>query len=287
MEQVKMGALFLDGVAQLNPKNPACDCDGDIPNYDGLSAITIAEAPKNRPDTFITWNIVPNMEKWSRTGTLLISDRVLLTSVSWSNLEAAGFADGVEVSLQGHKYCCRLLPVDKNCYPMDKFANPLKQTNVNAWDDALDRTTESDSVWHWKHIYFWLNNFESTDYPHLRMTCGYISPRFHEWNLIPYRIGNVGLRLALEPLESDNLFDDAATSEQNTAESPKIKVIIRDGIVESVLGTDAAKSLDVEIVDINKDYEDCEELKDYADELYADPKYREMEFKIARFGDDE
>lgn len=282
MTQVKMGALYLDNVVQINPKQPTCD--GDIPAYDGSSGIAIAEAPKNRPDTFITWNIVPSMEKWSRTGTLLIADRVLLSYVSWDDLETAGFIDGIEVVLKGQKYRCHLLPVDKDFYPMGEFADPIKQMNVNAWDDALDRTTENNSVWNWKHIFFWINGFEPKAHHRLSMTRGYSSPRFRGWNSAPYRVGNVGFRPVLEPLESDNSFDDAAAAKQNTAEKQKIRVIIRDGIVENVLSIGAAAAPDVEIVAINKNYEDCRELNEYADRLCADPKCKEVDFKLVHFG---
>lgn len=270
MKQIKMGALFLDNVEQTNPQKPTYD--GDIPRYDGTSTITITEAPKNRPDTFITWNIVPNMEKWSRTGTLLIADRALLRNVSWDDLAAAGFVDGVEVVLKGRKYRCRLLQIGE------------LPNSPNAWDDALNQTTENDDIWHWKDMHFWGRDTASSR----KTNRGFYSARRWNWYVSSSRSAYLGFRPALEPLELDNLFDDAV----ELSTSSGIKVIIRDGIVESVLfhesvlfnGEDAPS---VEVVDINDAYSDYEKLKSYADELYDDAKYREIPHTMASFCDDE
>ena len=265
MKQIKMGALFLDDVVQNNPQNPTYN--GDIPQYDGTSTITIADVPENCPDAnIITWNIVPNMGKWSRTGTLLIADRVLLSCVSWDDLAAAGFADGVEVVLKGKKYRCHLLPVGE------------KLNSQNAWDDALDRTRDDNEIWHWEFMHFWgcdkMNG--------LRTLRGHYSARDWYYGSSGSRLANLGFRPALEPLEPDNLFNGAV----ELSASSEIKVIIRDGIVESVLfnGKDAPN---VEIVDVNDAYGDYKELKSYADELYHDAKYREIPHTVASFCDDE
>ena len=266
MKQIKMGALFLDDVAQTNPQEPTYD--GDIPRYDGTSTITIANVPENCPDTdtIITWNIIPNMDAWSRTGILLIADRVLLCNVSWDDLAAAGFVDGVEVVLKGRKYRCHMLPVG------EKF------NSQNAWDDALDRTRDDNEIWHWEFMRFWGRDKMNG----LRTLRGHYSARHYDWNASSYRNANYGFRPALEPLESDNLFDDAVEIDT----SPEIKVIIRDGIVESVLFR-GQETLNVEIVDVNDAYGDYEKLKSYADELYNDDKYREIPHTMASFCDEE
>lgn len=63
-----------------------------------------------------------------------------------------------------------------------------------------------------------------------------------------------------------------------------IKVIIRDGIVESVLAKDVSdKQPNIEIVSVDKDYEDYEQLRDYAETLYADPAYQEYPFRQVLF----
>lgn len=64
-----------------------------------------------------------------------------------------------------------------------------------------------------------------------------------------------------------------------------IKVIIRDGIVESVLCDCVILPTDVEVIDINKDYHDYQELKDYAEKIYADPEFKELLVTFADFDD--
>lgn len=68
----------------------------------------------------------------------------------------------------------------------------------------------------------------------------------------------------------------------------EIKIILRDNIVESVLGSAFTpdEEPEIEIVDINKDYDDYEQLCDYADKLYADPSYAECRYDVARFPED-
>ena len=55
--------------------------------------------------------------------------------------------------------------------------------------------------------------------------------------------------------------------------SIKIKIIMEDGIVTDVLSDDTRLPIDVEIVDICKDYEDYDDLVRYRDELYYDASY--------------
>ena len=188
MEQIKMGALYLDGLAQLNPQNPVWN--GDIPKYDEKAKITVADAPEGNTDIQITWNVVKGMEKWSRTGTLLIADRVLLSNVSWDDLSAAGFAEGVTIHLKGRPHRCHLLPVGG------------KPDAPNAWDDALDHTTEDNEIWHWCDSYFW----GAEDYTaSSRALRGYASARHSYWSTSSLRHAFYGFRPALEPLGADNM----------------------------------------------------------------------------------
>jgi len=63
----------------------------------------------------------------------------------------------------------------------------------------------------------------------------------------------------------------------------KIKVIIRSGIVSAVL---ADEPVDIEIVDIDKDYKDYEALEQYEAELYKDKDLKEADFTVAHFGEE-
>lgn len=63
-----------------------------------------------------------------------------------------------------------------------------------------------------------------------------------------------------------------------------VKVIIRDGIVQDVLSTEP---VEIEIVDINKDYEDYDSLCEYESELYADESLKSQDFTVAHFEEED
>lgn len=63
----------------------------------------------------------------------------------------------------------------------------------------------------------------------------------------------------------------------------QIKVIIRDGIVEAALCDDTRLPINIEVVDVDKGYDDYKELLDYAESLYCNPKYAEISLTIADF----
>lgn len=60
-----------------------------------------------------------------------------------------------------------------------------------------------------------------------------------------------------------------------------IKLIIRDGIVENALAEIGGEPVEVEVLDINRDYADMEWIAAYADELYADSHYQEVPYTVA------
>ncbi len=59
-----------------------------------------------------------------------------------------------------------------------------------------------------------------------------------------------------------------------------IKVIIHDGIVVDVLTT---APVDVEVLDIDRDYEDFDALTRYEEELRQDPELRSRDYTVAHF----
>ena len=63
----------------------------------------------------------------------------------------------------------------------------------------------------------------------------------------------------------------------------QIKIIIRDGIVESVLTDDTKIPIEVEVIEVDKDFEDYAELRDYAETLYGDARYAEVHTTFADF----
>lgn len=67
---------------------------------------------------------------------------------------------------------------------------------------------------------------------------------------------------------------------------PEIKVIIYDGIIESVL-TSSVDPVNIEIVSIDEDYEDYDQLKDYRDKLYSNDAFKYCDYSVSHFDEDE
>ena len=62
----------------------------------------------------------------------------------------------------------------------------------------------------------------------------------------------------------------------------KVIVIIESGIVSGVR-SDSREPTEVEILDIDKDYEDYERLRDYKDSVYKDESLEDIEYVTVRF----
>ena len=60
----------------------------------------------------------------------------------------------------------------------------------------------------------------------------------------------------------------------------KVKIIIEEGIAVGVL---ADGDVEVEIIDIDPDYEDYEALQSYEKEIRSAPSLKEREFTVAHF----
>ena len=81
--------------------------------------------------------------QWVMVNGALIANRVLLTYVSWDDLDAHGFATGREIVLDGIRCFCRLLQVGDN------------DGVPNEWDAALAATNDdSDELWHYSNCAF-------------------------------------------------------------------------------------------------------------------------------------
>ena len=60
----------------------------------------------------------------------------------------------------------------------------------------------------------------------------------------------------------------------------KVKVIINDGITTEVL---ADGPVELEVVDIDSDYEDYDKLREYEEELHKDEGLKSVDFTVAHF----
>ena len=185
----KFGALYLGDKAQHFPERPAVN--GDIPQYDGSSTISIS--PVTREEEPITW-IKPYGIN------ILVADRVLLAKVSWEDLDRNGFVNGKEIVIEGQHFRCRLLHVGNT------------EGVPNEWDKVLDATNENNALWHWNDMYFWGSDI-STFGVSTRAVRGYLSARFWYYNYATYRDVYVGFRPVLEPLASDNIAPNCQLDE--------------------------------------------------------------------------
>ena len=175
----QFGALYLDAKIQAVPKRPVHD--GDISQYYDQAAIYIGPAKRSKG---ITW-IKPDGSN------LLIADRVLLSKISWENLNRKGFVEGKPVLHNGNWFRCRLLQVGKN------------ENAPSEWNNALDETGEDNALWHWSEMYF-LGAKPSTDSTSTCVIQGYFSARFRNITAVTGQGMSVGFRPALEPLPSDS-----------------------------------------------------------------------------------
>lgn len=64
--------------------------------------------------------------------------------------------------------------------------------------------------------------------------------------------------------------------------SEELKVIIENGIVQSVL-SNSGREIDVEIVDVDGNYDDYEKLCDYRDALYKNEQLKEIPHTVVDF----
>ena len=69
--------------------------------------------------------------------------------------------------------------------------------------------------------------------------------------------------------------------------SIELKIIMRDGIVDTVLCDDTRLPLDVEVVDVCKDFDDYEKLSQYAYLLESRKENRTVFFTYTQFTDDD
>lgn len=169
----QFGALYLDNKIQRIPQQPKEK--GDVPQYDEQARISIGPAGQG-----VTW-VKPHGLN------LLISDRVLLTNISWEDLDKNGFVTGKTVLIDGHRFRCRLLQVG------------VDENVPNEWDRILKIAGINDYLWHWKQMYFWGADMAQAD-ENCRAVRGFASP--HAWGdyWMTLRCASVGFRPVLEPL---------------------------------------------------------------------------------------
>lgn len=185
----KFGTLYMGDKPQHIPRTPRSM--RDIPEYDGTSTIHLS-FDSLKPEERITWIKPDGMN-------LLISDRVLLTDVSWNELRINGF-------------CPKEQSMDSGAYGQFNFRCRLPDGGdvydtefLNEWDNILNTTTEDNSWWHWQYMYFWCNDIAFSD-SSIRVVRGHESARFRDYSDADNHYNNIGFRPVLEILPAFGLI---------------------------------------------------------------------------------
>lgn len=165
----QFGTLYLDDIPEDVPKNPINE--GDIRPYQSNHQLRIRD---NTSFNSITW-IKPNGMG------VLIADRVLLSAMSWKDVERLNLFPGRTFNIFGREYLCRLL-------------------SKKEWDTALDATSSANSLWHWEDM----GTLTSTASVNAKGTqqhtfVGRMTPNFFGAISDGMKSVNVGFRPILEP----------------------------------------------------------------------------------------
>lgn len=130
----KFGTLKVNGAvvplptypwsSELSELNEIAGHQGNILSVDNLTSVDITDTTPNSPSTNMVWNEVTLTGK-----TLLVADRNWFIGASWSQLNALGLIEGVEVAIDGVTYKLRVL---------NGGADGV--TRANEWDQIICNT---------------------------------------------------------------------------------------------------------------------------------------------------
>ncbi len=204
---VELGTLYKDGEELPLPTRPWVSDSypgklsnrgkGDIPQFTSLKDMSkwVIGDTSSKEENKLKWIKIKDGDK-----ILLICDRVILNSISWDDLNNAGYVLGKEIIIDGKKYACRLLiggedtRVGTNLYSgaiptdneWDRFiineANisglpkPIQEDLDSTFNyDDLDR--EHNQMWNWWGNYsFCKESFRGAAYS--KTARGYLSGNY-------------------------------------------------------------------------------------------------------------
>lgn len=180
------------------------------PDWDNWTLIDSPEDPLMR----LNWHVFQD----DRTR-LMVADRMLLTRVSWQDLDEAGYVFGTEVSIDGHPFRCRLLTGGDT--PRD---DPyLGATRPNEWDALVGGggasnvpqpdpansaaplgpdhlTSAHNKLWNWFGAVSWTAEPVASRADG-RVCRGYHGPTYFYVNTVDHRHEDIGWRPVLEEVQ--------------------------------------------------------------------------------------
>lgn len=193
--------------------------------YDGL---TPGNIPEFEPDpTWDHWRITDtpadaqqrlNWHAFERDGRkLFVADRMLLTRVSWQDLDEAGYVQGREIVIDDQRFLCRLLS-GGDTPREDPYQGAIQ---ANEWDTlvgglathapkpaAADHEnplspahlhSSHNSLWHWFGAVSWTAEPVASR-ANGRVCRGYHGPTYFYVNTVDHRHEDIGWRPLLEEI---------------------------------------------------------------------------------------
>lgn len=220
---IKLGSLYIGGSLKPRPTRPwqtgstttGLSGNGDIQGFSAGQSIEIRDTVAT--DTYkLRW-----MEVNTMTGKkLLISDRVILTNVSWDDLNAQSLIFGKEVTIDGKR--CRLRVMTGSASPI---ASNMGGATQNEWDMYIGNTSglpglltpttadndgrmmASDAAsvhnknWNWYYVYSWCQETYAS-FATARVLRGCLGARYWTHTAQSNRGAHIGWRPVLEILDS-------------------------------------------------------------------------------------
>lgn len=226
----KLGTLYVNNVKRPFPTKPwssdsipsGAPSVGNILNYDSVNN-NIEIRDTYADDAYkLRWIEVNDGNK-----KLLISDRVLLTRVTWDELNTQELISGKEITIDGQKYKIRLLSGGTS-YRSSSNGYDGGYPTTNEWDriitnesslsglpkptstdldtalNSTDYNGEHNNIWHWHGIFSFCQEVYSQN-SSARVIRGHYSPRFLNYINSSTRYSYYGWRPVLEVLTAPTI----------------------------------------------------------------------------------
>lgn len=229
-----LGTLFTGGVKRLMPTNPIAG--GNITPFVAGQSIEIRNTDVDNAYKLRWREVVVGANK------LLITDRNILVSASWDDLNAQGLVTGKEITIDNQQYKLRLMTGGSN-FRNGTDDNSGGSPAANEWDQII--TNEADHVglpkpvaadlvgqnaagvhnqfWNWDTVYSWAQEPQISNGVN-RAIRGAVSARRWGGGDAARRYGAFGWRPVLEVLESTPDISVNINGVQRKAESIHVNV---------------------------------------------------------------
>ena len=188
---------------------------GNLPEFEvdpDWAAWELGDTPSSDADA-LGWHSFE-----AEQGGILIADRMLMSRISWADLDAAGYVYGREVEIDGTRFRARLLTGGMSAAddPMAGAADP------NEWDNVLSgqpvgaprpelgdhstpltevhKTSAHNAQWNWFGAVSWVQDI-CAGRPDGRVCRGYHGPLFFYENTVNHRHEDIGWRPVLEMVD--------------------------------------------------------------------------------------